>query len=302
MDHGDGTTHEYYDLSGTTIGEQLADKPPQFVRWIQPPQIAYFVTSVDKAGNINSTPVTMGTTMNMSDGFYIPFGINVAERHIYANLAEIPECVISYIGANLIAESWIAGLPIPKGISELDVARLTPLPSRKVRPCGIAECGVNMEARIVSMQELGTGSRMFMAKVVAVSVDRELPARNEAAELRTGVLAIDPLFEVLIERSSPSTPDRLYYAKLETDALYRTSDEIGSTREWIGSFADWLASEEGRGRIDGTEREDILRLNEQWSADPDPARNGQARDALTRKLRDMVWRPKEDWPGPGRAA
>jgi flavin reductase (DIM6/NTAB) family NADH-FMN oxidoreductase RutF len=223
----------------------------------------------------------------------------VPERHVYSNLAEVPECVISYIGMDLMEESWIAGLPIPKGISELDVAGLTPLPSRKVGPCGIAECGVNMEAEIVSVEELGEGARMFLAKVVAVSVDRELLAANDAAELRTGVLAIDPLFEVLIERSSPEAPERLYYARLDTRKLYRTSDEVGSSREWIGSFVDWLASEQDRGRIDASEREEILRLSDLWSADPSPVRNGQARDLLTRKLREMVWHPKDDWPGVG---
>ena len=30
-------------------------------RFIQPPQIAYFVSTVDKLGNVNVTPVTMGT-------------------------------------------------------------------------------------------------------------------------------------------------------------------------------------------------------------------------------------------------
>jgi len=53
--------------------------------------------------------------------------------------------VISYFGNDLLRESWIAGMPIPSGISELDVAGLTPLPSKKVKPGGIAECPVNID-------------------------------------------------------------------------------------------------------------------------------------------------------------
>ena len=30
-------------------------------RFIQPPQVAYFVSTVDSFGNVNVTPVTMGT-------------------------------------------------------------------------------------------------------------------------------------------------------------------------------------------------------------------------------------------------
>ena len=45
-------------------------------------------------------------------------------------------------------------MPIPRGISELDVAGLTPLPSRKVQPTGVKECPINLEAKVISSQNL----------------------------------------------------------------------------------------------------------------------------------------------------
>lgn len=284
--------HEFLDLEDVTT-----KRPDQYHRWIQPPQIAYFVTSMDKEGNINSAPVTMGTTICSPDGFYIPFAINDPKRQAFENLVEVPECVISYIGADHLEESWVAALPIPRGISELDVAGLTPLPSRKVRPCGIRECAVNLEARVVSMQELGPRCRMFVSLVVGASIGRDYLRRSAESEFKTGVMAIDPLFEVLIERASPGSPPRLHYAKLDRSRIHPTSEDLGSSHNWIGTFEEWMNSEKERGRIDEDEHSEIMDLYERWRTDRSPERNAQVKDQLTAKLKEAVWRTRDRWPG-----
>ena len=118
----------FYDLTSPSSGMNY--------RWIQPPQIAYFVTTVDSKGNVNSTPVTLGTCVSVDmepeecGNFYFTFALgcsnlpHVSARHGFQNLLEVPECVISYIGTDLFRESQVACLPLPKGISEIDVAGL----------------------------------------------------------------------------------------------------------------------------------------------------------------------------------
>ena len=44
---------KYYDLESS--------QPGHIKRWIQRPQISYFVTTIDGNDNVNSTPITMGT-------------------------------------------------------------------------------------------------------------------------------------------------------------------------------------------------------------------------------------------------
>lgn len=285
--------HVHFDLE-----DEAVILPPQFVRWVQPPQITYFINTIDKEGNANVAPITMGTTMVMDD-FWIPFGINSYEaqprRHTYSNLVETPECVLSYIGSDLLEQSWITALPIPAGISELDVAGLTPLSSNKVAPCGIAECAINLEIRIVSMQELGKNNCMFLGKVVAVSVNKDTLMQNNEKKFRPGITAIDPLFEVIIEGIGPNRPPRLYYMKLDRDNLYPNSDEIGSNRSWLGTFEEWMDSECERGRIDNDERSVLLFLNELWRKDKHPLRNSETKKLLTEKLKELVWRSKEKW-------
>ena len=161
-------------------------------RWLQPPQIAYFVTTTDRTGNVNTTPVTLGTLVaaalprgDKPSEYFFTFslgkvhlkdeGNEIGVRHGFLNLRATDECVISYIGHSLVHASVVAGLPIPRGISEIDVAGLTPLPSQKVTPPGIAECPVNMEAKIVSSQPIGTYYELYLAQVVAASVDSHRP-------------------------------------------------------------------------------------------------------------------------------
>ncbi|MBU4446685.1 MAG: hypothetical protein L6422_07965 [Candidatus Marinimicrobia bacterium] len=231
----------YYDLENP-------ESWPNY-RWIQPPQIAYFVTTVDNAGNHNVTPVTLGTCIGASlprndkPGEYyssfslghanLPDGGNVLEvRHGFYNLEEVPECVISFIPATLMRHSTLTGLPIPRGISEMDVAGLTPLPSRKVCPSGIAECPINLEAAAFQTTRLGYYYTHYLCKVIAVSVDEDLMAKDQSG---LGSLEIDPLFEVNIQRNS-NDQIRLYYGQINRNKITRTADDIGCLKDWIGRF------------------------------------------------------------------
>ena len=291
-------------------------------RWVQPPQIAYLVSTEDQGGNANLTPVTMGTAMaSPGYGWWYSFAV-FNERDACRNLLEVPECVISYYGPDLIYQSWIAALPIPRGISEFGVAKLSPLPSQRVKPSGVQECPVNLEMKVHFSQRLGgdgsvgqpagrtgdydgprmsycaaggggSGSTMFTGKIIAASIGKDYVRTDVKALEHVGVLFIDPVFEVLIARRQvgPDRPSRLYYAKMQREPLYRDSDDIGCSNEyWTGDFEMWMLAEEKRGRISGQERQHLITLNREWTDDPDPERNGQAKTSLTEKLREIVWR------------
>ena len=268
--------------------------PDWNIRWIQPPQAAYLVSTLDRAGNANLTPVTMGTAMySPVDSWWYSFAV-FNERDACANLLEVPECVISYYGPDLMYKSWIAALPIPRGISEFDVADLSPLPSQTVTPCGVQECPVNLEMKVQYSQRLGDdgGSTMFTGEIVAAAIGSEYVRKDVEATERVGVLSIDPVFEVLIasQEFGSDRPSRLYYARMQSQPLYRDSDDIGCSNDWIGDFSTWMSDEERRGRIVEREREELLELSRRWIDDPDPEANGQVKMALTERLREIVWR------------
>ncbi len=271
-------------------------------RWLQPPQIAYFVSTVDKYGNNNVTPVTLGTLVGATtprngkpSEYYFTFSLgavyidendNILEpRQGHVNLQENPECVISYIGYDHYFESTVAGLPLPKGISEMEVAGLTPLPSKFVKPAGIKECAVNMEAKVISSQRIGSVYELYLCKIVAVSVDKDY-AEKDKERGDFGILAIDPLFELHI-KGEGEAPPRLYYGRLDPEKVHITSDKVGCLNDWIGSFRKWMADEYTRGSISAEERDRLLELNSLWAKNRDPVENAAVKEELTSRLRDL---------------
>ncbi len=273
-------------------------------RWVQPPQIAYLVTTIDQHGNVNVTPVTLGTCVGVNSlpnpvdsNYYFAFSVgdvdlpNLPVRDAYYNLETVPECVISYPGSDMLEKIWVAALPLPKGINEMDIAGLTPLPSHKVRPPGIQECLVNMEAVVKTSCQVGAHFKLYVCQVVGVSVDTELVAKDEVNTDHVGVLNIDPLFEVAIA-ALEDRPPRLYFAKMNRDRFYRTPDDIGSSRYWVGTFETWMEDEVERGKINRKQMEEILALNRQWQTNPDPEANREVKLKLTQSLTKIVWNRK----------
>ena len=271
-------------------------------RWIQPPQAAYFVTTVDRNGNTNVTPVTMGTCIGNQFFSFTLSNLRVKEWDLdkypyqegikqgYCNLREVPECVISYFGHNLLRESWISSMPIPKGISELDVMGLTPLPSVSVRPCGIAECPVNLEARVLYVHKLGEKWTNYICEVVNVTVHKDLDEQNKTGPYKGyGVMPMDLLFEVFIGKgNTEATKDfeRLYYARLDFDKIERCPEDIGCA--WKSTFREWILTEQSRGKLTQAETDRIFDLNHAWAANRDPVSNAAIKEELTSLLKKAV--------------
>lgn len=286
----------FYDLMGPETGMNY--------RWVQPPQIVYLVSTVDQHGNVNVTPLSLGTCVGVNSlpdpvesNYFFAFSVgnvdlpNLPARDACHNLETVPECVISYPSSDLLDKIWVTALPLPKGINEMDVAGFTPLPSRKVRPPGIQECPVNMEAVVKSSFQVGAHFKLYICQVVGVSVTEEYVARDETSTERLGVLNLDPLFEVAIT-ALKGRPPRLYFGKINRNRLYRTPDDIGSSRTWVGTFEAWMEDEVEREKISRDQMKEILTLHRQWQTNPDPKANREVKLKLTRRLTEIVWNRK----------
>ena len=273
-------------------------------RFIQPPQIAYLITTVDGRGNANTTPATLGTCVGASlprngrpSEYFYTFSLGAVDipdpgnklnpRHGCLNLKQVPECVISYFGYDLMHESWLTALPVPYGISEIEVAGLTLMKSRKVSPPGIAECPVNMEARVIQTVKLGYYYEHFICQIVGVSVSSRLAKMDEERGDGLGIFHTDPLFEVRIIRGETGNL-RLYYGRMDPEKIHRTSDEVGCITDWIGDFEKWIDDEQKRGKITTEQRDEIIELNTRWQQDRDPNQNQDVKEQLTRRLRTLV--------------
>lgn len=283
------------------------DKPltTENYRWIQPPLIAYLVSTCDKYGNNNVTPATLGTLIcareaseNEGALYYFSFSllcsgkedngvVSMEPRHGFLNLERNKECVISYVGYEQADQSIVCNMPIPYGIDEAAVAGFTPLPSRKVQPAGIRECAVNMEAVVEHSWKLGNIYQHYICRVVGLSVHNNMIKKDEADPLRLGIMHIDPVFETAIMPTEESSAIRLYYTRMDHGSTERTSDSLGCTKEWVGTFEMWMDSEFRRGKITLEEKQKAVELHSRWKKDRNPAVNKTVKDELTALLRKI---------------
>ena len=272
-------------------------------RWLQPPQIAYFVSTVDEFGNSNLTPVTLGTlncaaySRNGNPGSYF-FSFSLGAKDLYndndiilhrqglENLNKTKQCVISYVPYSLMTESIISCLPIPHGISEFDVAGLTPIKSSKVKPFSIKECPVNMECEVVQTFSMDGFYNFYICRVIAVSVDEEYIENDEMNGGR-GIFAADPVFEVQIDKIENGA-SRLCYGRLDPTKLHFTGEDFGCLKDWIGTFDQWISDEHERGKITHDEKVRILDLNEKWLRNRDGETNSEVKAELTSALKKIV--------------
>jgi len=267
-------------------------------RYIQPPQIAYFITTMDEFGNLNATPVTLGTCNSANlprEGkaaeFYLSFAMRSKEtndlddinrpRDGYTNLLNSDEVVISYIGKDIIRESIITNLPLPRGISELDVSGLNTFPSTNVSVPSIKECPINIECKIINRMQLGEYYMLYVCKAVGISVDKELIEKDTDG---LGVFHIKPLFEVNISKTE-SGNQRLNYGEMDYKNIQTPGDDFGSFGDWVGTFEHFVDSEFKRGKISLSEKEEIFELEKQFKKDRS---NKDIKEKLTQLLKKAV--------------
>ncbi|MCL2360805.1 MAG: hypothetical protein FWC73_03195 [Defluviitaleaceae bacterium] len=222
-------------------------------RWVQPPQVSYFVTTIDKHGNTNVTPTTMGTCIGQNYFSFTFSNRNIKDWDLdihpyqegikqgYANLRDNPECVISYYG----------------------------------------------HAKVIHTHKLGDMWTHYICEVIAITVHEELVDKNENGPLPGyGIMLADPLFEVYIGRgTTPETESwRLEYARLNMDTLERCPEYIGCKDHWTGTFSQWIHEEADRGKLTSSEVKRALELEALWAKNPHPIKNAAVKSELTQLL------------------
>jgi flavin reductase (DIM6/NTAB) family NADH-FMN oxidoreductase RutF len=77
----------------------------------------------------------------------------------------------------MLKKIMITAKHFPPRVNELDKARLTSLPSRKIKPPRIKECKAHFECKVDWMKEIG-GHSLVVGNVIAVSIDEDCITRN----------------------------------------------------------------------------------------------------------------------------
>ncbi len=139
------------------------------------------VTRDPDSGELNLAAGTFGPLTD--DPYTICLHLHSSPHSALSLSAVGAECVVALPGRDLIRETWIPALPLPRGICEAEVAELSLLPSQVVSVPGIVECPVNLECVVEFVRDLyGRATAVFL-KVVAASIDEEMLTRDRASQI-----------------------------------------------------------------------------------------------------------------------
>lgn len=147
------------------------------------PRPIAFVSTLDADGRPNLAPFSffmMGGSHPPSVCFSPTRGRD-GEKDTLENVRATGEMTVNLVtraeslGMNATAAAF------PRGHSEWEASGFTPLPSTLIRPARVAECAVQLEARLFRIVEHGEGpgaARYVIAEIVAAHFDEALVGRT----------------------------------------------------------------------------------------------------------------------------
>ncbi len=148
------------------------------------------VTRDPETGEIDLTPQTFGPLTDHPLTICLHTNRS-ASPHSTRNLGQVgAEAVVALPGPDLVRQTWVCAVPMPRGICEGEAAGLTLLPSHVVSVPGIAECPVNLECRVEFVRQQYSHNAVFL-KVVGATVEEELLKMDRLDIIRRG-----PTYEV----------------------------------------------------------------------------------------------------------
>ncbi|MFH1922307.1 MAG: flavin reductase family protein [Planctomycetota bacterium] len=149
------------------------------------PSPAALVTSVSEEGRPNI--ITLGEVFNVSISQPVILGIAIAKlRYSHELISATREYVVNLPTAGLVEAVDRCGSVSGREVDKFAAFGLTAVRAEKVAPPLIAECPVNIECRVLGIQEIGDHD-LFLGEAVAEHVAEE--ALDEQGQILVDKLA-----------------------------------------------------------------------------------------------------------------
>jgi len=141
-------------------------------RLFAPSSCLAMITTVDVQGRVNAASYGTCTRVH-HEPVYVAFTANIGADNAN-NVLATGEFVVNLprFERRSLEQVRVVGLPFAPGISEIEKAGLTALPSTIVKPPRIAECPRHFECQVEWTKEWSQ-RLMIVGKVVAASVDAD---------------------------------------------------------------------------------------------------------------------------------
>lgn len=144
---------------------------------VSPRPIA-FVSSIDKAGQVNLSPFSFFNMFSMKPPILIFSPSrrvrNNTTKHTLENVQEVPEVTINIVNYNMVQQTSLASCDFPKGVNEFKKAGFTEVASTKVKPPRVRESHVSFECKVNQVIPLGAeggAGNLVICEVLLMHVD-----------------------------------------------------------------------------------------------------------------------------------
>jgi len=143
------------------------------------PRPIALATTVDALGRVNAAPFSFFNAVS-SDPPVVVLGINGTGpegggyKDTEDNIRETGEFVVNLVDEALAERMNICAVDFPTEIAELEIAKLTPVPSAGVKPPRIAESPVSFECKRITGLSLGGNSTMEVGRVIHIHIRDDL--------------------------------------------------------------------------------------------------------------------------------
>jgi len=199
------------------------------------PKLITIVTTLDKQGRVNAAPyshIMQYDVMQKNPRIYLGFRNT---SHTFHNICDTGEFVINCPSADTLADMMETARFHSEGVNELDHTRYTAIPSMKVNPPSIQECGQILECTVDEVKNLDASQGHVIGKIEALVVDEELIDMGREERIRALNLPI-----------GLGDEQRRYYYYAHTDHLdmYELKDIEGEDDEKV-AMATNLPWDEG---------------------------------------------------------
>ncbi|WP_339878667.1 flavin reductase family protein [uncultured Algoriphagus sp.] len=123
------------------------------------PRPIAFVSTIDKAGNVNLSPFSFFNLVSSQPPILIFSPLrrmrDNTTKHTLENILEVPEVVIHIVHFGMVEQMSLASTEYEKGVNEFEKAGFTPVGSNEVKPPRIKEAHVSFECKVNEVKSLG---------------------------------------------------------------------------------------------------------------------------------------------------
>ncbi|MFQ5867189.1 MAG: flavin reductase family protein [bacterium] len=145
------------------------------------PRAVVLISTVSKQGVSNAAPFSFVMPVSVEPPM-IAFASD-PEHHTISNIRETGNFVVNISSVTTVNQLWTCGKDFPKGVSEIEKARLTEKKSKKIKSPKVAEALAQFECKLEAMY--GAGDHIVVVgRIVGVELEKGLLVKGKYDPLK----------------------------------------------------------------------------------------------------------------------